>query len=372
MTTKHSPFEVLMGFLPKGHQVFHQSRAGSIMNRLDRINQLRQEVEINIKHVQELAIKGSKFKPFLEGQTVWLDSKNLKTTHPITKLRPKRYGPFKVTKALSYVAYQLNLPPSWKIHNVFHATLLSPYKETEEHGRNFPEPPPDLINGEGEWEVECIVGMRHFGHNKTLQYRVWWKGYSEAHDTWEPKENVHAPDLVSTFHQSQETLIQLRSIRTEPPDTTSTMWSYRSPLNHSSSSELSSPLSTPFQSPDLSPQLVETTLPASPSPSSHSFVLDEGHDITDPPVSYEELVALAEQADKPKTGGEYEDKAVASLASFLHHLTDPLTYWECFDNLILDWETPSSRSCHPHTNYSFVSPYTLPNLQLGIISPTQL
>ena len=67
MTTKHSPFEVLMGFLPKGHQVFRHSRTGSIMNRLDRISQLRQEVELNIKHAQELAIKGSKFKPFKEG-----------------------------------------------------------------------------------------------------------------------------------------------------------------------------------------------------------------------------------------------------------------------------------------------------------------
>jgi hypothetical protein len=61
--------------------------------------------------------------------------------------------------------------------------LLSPYKEMEKYGHNFPEPPPNLINGEEEWEVECIVGMRHFGHNKKLQYRVWWKGYSEAHDT---------------------------------------------------------------------------------------------------------------------------------------------------------------------------------------------
>src|SRR5437879_9802884 len=63
MTTKHSPFEALMGFLPKGHQVFRQSRTGSIMNHLDRINQLRQEVEINIKHAQELAINGNKVKP---------------------------------------------------------------------------------------------------------------------------------------------------------------------------------------------------------------------------------------------------------------------------------------------------------------------
>jgi hypothetical protein len=70
MMTKHSPFKVLMGFLPKGYQVFHQSWIGSIMNCLDRINQLRQEVKINIKHAQELAIKGTKFKPFLEGQNI--------------------------------------------------------------------------------------------------------------------------------------------------------------------------------------------------------------------------------------------------------------------------------------------------------------
>jgi hypothetical protein len=57
MTMKHSLFEVLMGFLPKGHQVFCQLQIESIMNHLNRINQLRQEVEINIKHAQELAIK---------------------------------------------------------------------------------------------------------------------------------------------------------------------------------------------------------------------------------------------------------------------------------------------------------------------------
>lgn len=168
MMTKHSPFEVLMGFLPKGHQVFHQLRTGSVMNRLNWIKQLWQEVELNIKHAQELAIKGSNFKPFSEGQEVWLDSKNLKTIHPITKLCPKRYGPFKVTKVLSHVAYQLDLPTSWKIHNVFHASLLSPYRETPEHGCNFPEPPSDLSEGQEEWEVECIVGMRCSGCNKTI------------------------------------------------------------------------------------------------------------------------------------------------------------------------------------------------------------
>src|SRR5947208_15993201 len=274
MTTKHSPFEVLMGFLPKGHQVFCHSQMGSIMNRHDRISQLRQEVELNIKHAQELAIKGSKFKPFKEGQNVWLDSKNLKTTHPITKLRPKRYGPFKVTKAVSHIAYQLDLPPSWKIHNVFHASILSPYKETPEHSRNFPEPPPDLINREEEWEVERVVGMRRFGRNKKIQYRIRWKGYSEAHDTWEPADNVHVPDLVTAFHQAQETPIQLRTIRVGSGNVPQSMWSYRSPA-HSQASSSSSSLVTKSTQAHHTP---------SPVPSSHSFTIEQGHDVPESPT----------------------------------------------------------------------------------------
>jgi hypothetical protein len=37
-----------------------------------------------------------------------------------------------------------------------------PYKEMEQHGRNFIEPPPDIIEGEPKWEVEQILGTRHF------------------------------------------------------------------------------------------------------------------------------------------------------------------------------------------------------------------
>ena len=113
-----------------------------------------------------LLLKDTAFRPYKEGEQVWLDAKNLCTTHPMHKLRPKRYGPFKISKVLSHVAYQLMLPPTWKIHNVFHASYLSCFKETPKYGTNFIELPPELIDGEQEWEVEEIVRTRLFGKKK--------------------------------------------------------------------------------------------------------------------------------------------------------------------------------------------------------------
>jgi len=68
------------------------------------------------------------------------------------------------------VAYQLKLLEVWKIHNVFHASLLTPYKETDRHRPNFLEPPPDLIDGKEEWEIEKI--LRHQTYWKKKQYLI--------------------------------------------------------------------------------------------------------------------------------------------------------------------------------------------------------
>jgi hypothetical protein len=86
----------------------------------------------------------------------------------------------------------------------------------EEHGPNFPEPPPDLIEGEKEYKVKRIVDMRHFGHNKKRQYKVQWKGYSEAHDSWEPVDNIHTPELLEEYHWETRTVIRTVCINTAP------------------------------------------------------------------------------------------------------------------------------------------------------------
>jgi hypothetical protein len=92
--------------------------------------------------------------------------------HPTAKLGHKRYRPFLVTKVVSPVVFKLKLLAAWEIHNVFHASLLSPYKEMEEHGPNFEEPPPDLINREHEYEVEQVLDTRLHGQWKKRQYLI--------------------------------------------------------------------------------------------------------------------------------------------------------------------------------------------------------
>ena len=104
-------------------------------------------------------------------------------------------------KQVSPVAYQLDLPRAWTIHDVFHASLLTPYRETDAHGLNFTRPPPELIGGEEEYEVESISAHRYFGRKKQLQYLIRWKGYSSADDTWEPQSQVHAPDAIQAYHR---------------------------------------------------------------------------------------------------------------------------------------------------------------------------
>ena len=100
--------------------------------------------------------------------------------------------------------HQRDLPcgvPAPASSDVFHASLLSPYSETPSHGPNFSRPPPDLIGGEEEYEVESIRSHRYFGRNKKLQFLIRWKGYAPSDDTWEPADSVHAPDLVKEYKQ---------------------------------------------------------------------------------------------------------------------------------------------------------------------------
>ncbi len=164
------------------------------------------EVQQARLHASQALLKRFKTKEpmiqFNEGDLVWLDRHNLTIKVPSRKLAAKRYGPFMIIKQISPVAYQLQLPEYMKVHNVFHINLLFPYKEMEQYGPSFPHPPPDLIDGQEEQEIEAILDVCRKGKQQGLQYLIKWKGFPSSENEWVNKEEMHVDDLVKQFHTS--------------------------------------------------------------------------------------------------------------------------------------------------------------------------
>ena len=146
------------------------------------------------------------------GDLVMLNAKNIRTKRPTKKLAPKFYGPFKILEKIGTRSYRLELDQRWRIHNVFHISLLEPYKSSSDPQRTQLRPQPEEIEGEKEFEVERIIRSevretrkRVKGRariTKKLYYLVKWVGYPDDECTWEPgKHLTHASEYIEDFHR---------------------------------------------------------------------------------------------------------------------------------------------------------------------------
>ena len=134
----------------------------NIEQRLEALERMRKETKASLEVAAELMKRKTVENEveLKEGQKVWLSGKNITTTHLKNKLAPKLHGPFVIEEKIGPVTFKLKLLPTWKIHPVFHTSLIMPYKETSAHGPNFEQPPPDLIEGREEYKVEEILDKR--------------------------------------------------------------------------------------------------------------------------------------------------------------------------------------------------------------------
>jgi Chromo (CHRromatin Organisation MOdifier) domain len=88
---------------------------------------------------------------------------------------------------------------------------------TKLYRKEFAEPPPDLISGHEEWEVEKVLASWRQGCWKRLQYLIRWKGFSEAHDSWEPLENLeNAHEAIKNFYHDRPQAIRRLIFKEQP------------------------------------------------------------------------------------------------------------------------------------------------------------
>ena len=124
------------------------------------------------------------------------------------KLEAKFFGPFRVLHPVGKQAYKLELPKKWKVHDVFHVSLLG--QDTTRKGRVSEEVPEiDAGNEDSkEYKVEAIrdstvyANKSESGHLPGFYYLVAWKSYPEEENTWKLLSAVqHLKKLISSFHK---------------------------------------------------------------------------------------------------------------------------------------------------------------------------
>jgi len=130
------------------------------------------------------------------GDRVWLETTYLSTDRPSPKLDWKRIGPLTIAERLGPLTYQVNLPSSYKIHNVFHISLLTPVKDDRIPGCTLLPPEPITIVQKGDNNAPEVIEQHHIMEryvdsrwiiNATgdwqFQFKVKWDGLDNL--TWE-------------------------------------------------------------------------------------------------------------------------------------------------------------------------------------------
>jgi hypothetical protein len=129
------------------------------------------------------------------GDQVMLTTQHMKSK--VGKLNPRFVGPYTITRVLSPVNVELDLPASMRIHPVFHVSKLKEYREAK--ATLFPDRqqldrPDPIIEEDGSeyYKIECILDKRRkkIRNRYILQYLVKWVGYDSSEATWITKRDL--------------------------------------------------------------------------------------------------------------------------------------------------------------------------------------
>ena len=149
---------------------------------------------------------------FAVGDDVWLELGNAYRAKGRSnrKEAPRRQGPYRITRKVTDLAYEIDLPRDGRVHPVVSIQYLSPYDCNDDPFKRIPPPPGPVEHddqatpSDDEWEIERIIDHRYNGHKKENQYLVRWKGYGPRYDEWKSTSELgKAQQLLDDYHERQ-------------------------------------------------------------------------------------------------------------------------------------------------------------------------
>ena len=133
---------------------------------------------------------------FQVGDNVLLSTRHMRFRQSLGKLQSRFIGPFRITEKVSRAAYKLQLPEGWKIHPVFHVSLLKKwYASTWSVPANAPIPELEAST-EPSYQIEKILRWRWVGRGRRRyrEFLVTWSGYPLEEAQWIPASNFDDPE----------------------------------------------------------------------------------------------------------------------------------------------------------------------------------
>lgn len=101
---------------------------------------------------------------------------------------------------MNATAYELLLQEKYKIHPVFHVSLLKSAVPDPFPGHNLDPPAPIMIDDKEEYEIEAVMDCRR--RRGSIWYLIKWKGYSPEESSWEQGKQCPCPKTGEKVYPS--------------------------------------------------------------------------------------------------------------------------------------------------------------------------
>uniref|UniRef100_A0A8C5WLW7 Tf2-1-like SH3-like domain-containing protein n=1 Tax=Leptobrachium leishanense TaxID=445787 RepID=A0A8C5WLW7_9ANUR len=156
---------------------FSPQNIPALEEHLDKLRVIWEKTRLNLESAslsQKRAADRRRRPPpvYHVGDRVWLSTRHIRLKVPSMKFAPRFIGPYKILRCINPVVYALQLPVSLRIPNSFHVSLLKPLS-CNRFTRPDSPPPPVVVDGTPEYEIESILDSRYVS---AIGCSIWFIG----------------------------------------------------------------------------------------------------------------------------------------------------------------------------------------------------